>query len=123
MNAHITGEHRLSSWSLRNRVLAAGFVTVALFMVLTGIALERAFRATVLAASQERLQARIFMLMGRTELDHAGRPFVSEPLPEPELEIPESGAFAAISDFAGTVYWGSASDARRRADTCQPTVS
>lgn len=106
---HSTGEPRLRSWSLRNRALAAGFVTVALFMVLTGIALERAFRETVIAASQERLQARIFMLMGRTELDDGGRPFVLEPLPEPELEIPESGAFAAISNFAGSVYWGSAS--------------
>lgn len=104
-----TNENRTSNWSLRKRALAVGFVTVAVFMILTGIALERAFRETVLAASQERLQARIFMLMGRTELDDAGRPFVLEPMPEPQLEIPESGAFAAVSNFAGTVYWGSAS--------------
>jgi len=107
--AHTTSEHSLRSWSLRNRALAVGCVTLAVFMVLTGMALERAFRETVLVASQERLQARIFMLMGRTELDDAGRPFVIEPLPEPELEIPESGAFAAISNFAGSVYWDSAS--------------
>jgi len=106
---HSNGEHRQRRWSLRNRALVVGLVTVAVFMVLTGMALERAFRETVLTARQERLQARIFMLMGRTELDESGRPLVIEPLPEPELEVPESGAFAAIGNFAGGVYWGSAS--------------
>jgi len=106
---HDTGEHGLRNWSLRNRVLAAGFVTVAVFMVLTGIALEQAFRETVLTASKERLQARIFMLMGRTELDGSGRPVVFEPLPDAELEVPGSGALAAISNLTGSVYWGSAS--------------
>lgn len=96
-------------WSLRNRALAFGILTVAAFMLFTGAALEQSFSTTVMAASEERLQSRVFLIMGRAELDEAGTPVVTEPLPEPDLELPDSGALAAITDIAGTMYWSSAS--------------
>lgn len=101
--------HTGAGWSLQSRVLAFGMLTVAAFMLFTGFALEQTFRGTVIAASQERLQSRIFLVMGRTELDAAGIPAVTEPLPEPDLELPNSGAIAAISDRDGAVLWRSAS--------------
>ena len=95
------------SWSLRRRVLITGTAVVAAFLLLVGVALEQAFRSSALDASRERLQARVYMLMGSADVDASGKLAMPETLPEPGLAIPDSGALAAVTDGNGAVLWRS----------------
>ena len=96
-----------AGWSLRLRVLLAGAVVVALFAGLTGLAAERAFRDSVEEMSRERLQARIYMLMGAVEIADDGTLDVPAALPEPQLAVPGSGSYAAISIAGQDIVWQS----------------
>ncbi|UCG71565.1 MAG: hypothetical protein JSV45_09870 [Chromatiales bacterium] len=100
-------EGKRPGWSLRLRVLLAGAVVVALFAGLTGLAAERAFRASVEEMGRARLQSRIYMLMGAVNVDEAGAPTVPVALPEPRLSIPGSGSYAAIAAVGGELLWQS----------------
>ncbi len=96
-----------SGWSLRLRVLVAGAVVVALFAGLTGLAAERAFRGSVEALVRERLLARIYMLMSAVDVDELGALIMPAGLPEPQLALPGSGAYAAITTVEGELLWRS----------------
>jgi two-component system sensor histidine kinase PhoQ len=95
--------------SLTRRLLIAASAILATFLGLTGFALDRAFRESVLELSRERLQARIYMLLGAAEVSSASRLTMPQTLPEPRLATPGSGAYAAIRDDDGAVLWASAS--------------
>ena len=92
---------------MRRRVLITGTAIVAAFLLLAGVALEQAFRSSVLDASRERLQARVYMLMGAADVDANGPLAMPATLPEPELAVPDSGALAAVTDGSGAVLWRS----------------
>lgn len=96
-----------AGWSLRLRVLLAGALVVTLFAGLTGLAAERAFRGSVEEMSRERLQARIYMLMGAVEIADDGTLNVPAALPEPRLAVPGSGAYAAIAIAGKERVWES----------------
>lgn len=100
-------EDKPSGWSLRLRVLVAGAVVVALFAGLTGLAAERAFRGSVEALSRERLQARIYLLMGAVEVAADGALTMPTALAEPRLAVPGSGSYAAIATAGGDLLWQS----------------
>lgn len=93
--------------SLRLRVLVAGAVVVALFAGLTGLTVERAFRASAEEMGRERLLGRIYMLMGAVNVNAAGAPSMPAQLPEPRLAVPGSGSYAAIETEDGEALWRS----------------
>lgn len=95
--------------SLSARVsLSAGFV-LAIFVVLTGIALDRAFHDSARSARQDRLQAQLYLLMAAAEVDERGTLSMPAPLAEAKFSLPGSGLYAHISDARGAVVWRSAS--------------
>jgi two-component system sensor histidine kinase PhoQ len=95
--------------SLARRLLIAATVVLVAFLGLTGLALDRAFRASVVELSRERLQARIYLLMAAAQVSADGSFSISEPLADPRLATGNSGAYAAISDADGEWLWRSAS--------------
>jgi two-component system, OmpR family, sensor histidine kinase PhoQ len=97
----------MSSLSLRVGLIAA--LVVAVFAVLTALALERAFRDSAAHALDERLHAQLYLLMGVTEVDEAGRVTLPERLPEARLMLPGSGLVAEIRTPDSTQLWTSPS--------------
>ncbi|MCK6371891.1 MAG: ATP-binding protein, partial [Gammaproteobacteria bacterium] len=95
--------------SLVRRLLLVATVVLVAFLGLTGLALDRAFRASVVELSRERLQARIYLLMAAAEVSRQGEFSMTEPLADPRLAVGGSGAFAAVSDAEGRLLWRSAS--------------
>ncbi|PKO56960.1 MAG: histidine kinase [Betaproteobacteria bacterium HGW-Betaproteobacteria-21] len=92
-------------WSLRARLLVVSVTVLLGFVVLTGVALDRAFRDSADAAQGERLEALLYLLMGTMELDAEGRIRLPAPLPEPRLATPGSGLYAQIRRADGGDRW------------------
>lgn len=92
-------------WSLRARLLVVSVAVLLGFVVLTGAALDRAFRDSADAAQGERLEALLYLLMGSMELDAEGRIRLPAPLPEPRLATPGSGLYAQIRRADGGDRW------------------
>lgn len=95
--------------SLNARIGLSAAAVLGVFIVLTALALERAFRESAESALRERLQAQLYFLMGSAEVDHDGRLSMPEQLAEPRLNLPQSGLYAAIRSPDGRVSWRSAS--------------
>ena len=95
--------------SLNARVtLGAGLVLVV-FIALSALALERAFRDSARSAMQERLLAQVYLLMSAAEVDAQGHLTMGNSPSEPKLELPGSGLYAAVTDGQGHVVWRSRS--------------
>lgn len=95
--------------ALSTRVSVGAGVVLAIFVTLTAVALERAFRESARAAMEERLFAQLYLLMAAAEVDAQGRVSMPERLAEPRLNLPESGLYAAIRDRVGALVWVSPS--------------
>jgi len=83
-------------WSLRSRLLAVSVTVLLCFIVLTGVALDRAFRDSADAAQHERLEALLYLLMGALEVTSEGYLLMPPQLPEARLSAPGSGLYARI---------------------------
>jgi len=95
--------------SLNARVtLGAGLVLVV-FIALSALALERAFRDSARSAMQERLLAQVYLLMSAAEVDAQGHLTMGNSPSEPKLDLPGSGLYAAVTDGEGHVVWRSRS--------------
>lgn len=95
--------------SLRTRVSLTAALVLAVFLVLTALALEKAFQQSAESAMRERLFAQLYLVMAGTELDAAGRLNMPQTLSEPRLNLPGSGLYAQISDDSGEPLWQSPS--------------
>jgi two-component system sensor histidine kinase PhoQ len=95
--------------SLNTRVAVSAALVLAVFVALSAYALERAFRDSARNARQERLLAQVYLLMAAAEVDPQGRLTLSDPPPEPRLDLPGSGLYAAIVDARGGAVWRSRS--------------
>ncbi|RKT45785.1 ATP-binding protein [Thiocapsa rosea] len=92
--------------SLRARVVASAAAVLALFILLTSLALERAFRETAESSREERLLAQIFLLMAAAEAENDGLVF-PEALAEARFSLPASGLYARVFDTADRLIWES----------------
>ena len=92
--------------SLRARVVASAAAVLALFILLTSLALERAFRDTAESSREERLLAQIFLLMAAAEAENEGLVF-PEALAEARFSLPGSGLYARVFDGADRLIWES----------------
>ena len=95
--------------SLAARVGWSAAVVLAVFIVLTALALERAFSDSAHAAMRERLLAQLYLVMAATEVAADGTPLLPAPLNEPRLNLPDSGLYARITAADGALLWRSPS--------------
>lgn len=95
--------------SLNARIILAASIVLAIFLVLTGIALDQAFRESARAAREERLQGQLYLLIAAAEVDVAGRLSMPPQLQEPRFGQPGSGLYATIADGKGKARWRSPS--------------
>jgi two-component system sensor histidine kinase PhoQ len=95
--------------SLTARMALAAGLVLAVFIVLVGVALERALRDGARNARQERLQAQVYLLLAAAEVDDGGRLSIEGPLAEPRLETPGSGLVGLVADAQGRTAWRSRS--------------
>ncbi len=96
--------------SLRARLLLSAGGVLLVFIVLTGVALDRALSSYARQAEFDRLQGLAFSLLGATEVDAAGGVSAGiDQIPEPRLQQPESGLAALIYNADGRIVWRSPS--------------
>ncbi len=95
--------------SLNARIILAASIVLAIFLALTGIVLDKAFRESARAARGERLQGQLYMLIAEAEVDVAGRLVMPAQLQEPRFGQPASGLYASIVDGKGKIRWRSPS--------------
>jgi two-component system sensor histidine kinase PhoQ len=89
-------------------VLHSALAVLAAFVLMTGLALDQAFRDSVRAVREERLLAQAYLLMASAE--GAGDTLIlPEYLSEPRFGLPDSGLYAAVLDAAGQPVWRSRS--------------
>lgn len=95
--------------SLNARIILAASLVLAIFLALTGLALEQAFRDSARTARQERLLGQLYLLIGEAEVDERGRLSMPEQLSEPRFGQPGSGLYAMIVQGKGKEVWRSKS--------------
>jgi len=95
--------------SLLRRLLLSASIVLAVFVLVTGLALDRAFRESAYAAVEDRLKAAVYMLLGATVASPGNTLSLPEVLPDPRLVTPESGFYAEVVDAAGRRVWRSKS--------------
>jgi two-component system sensor histidine kinase PhoQ len=94
--------------SLRTRLLTAATLVLAVFMLLSGAALEQAFRSSAQEVQKDKMQALVYALLGAA--DTGGGEVLAVPegaLPDPRLAHLQSGLEALIFDAHGKVIWRS----------------
>ncbi|WP_297529146.1 ATP-binding protein [Thiohalobacter sp.] len=95
--------------SLQGRLLLAGGLLVLVFMGLTGLALDRAFRDSAAEAVRERLQAQAWGLLAALELDADGRLQMPVQLSDPRFGQLNSGLYAQLDADGEVLLWRSPS--------------
>ena len=95
--------------SIHSRILLSAFVVLALFMGLTGIVLDKAFRNNVEQAQRENLRTQIYALLATAELDDADYLKLPEQNMEPRLNISESTLHARVVTSKNKIVWQSES--------------
>lgn len=94
------------NYSLQNRLLLAFSILLFVFLGLTGLVLDRAFRDSIEAGAAERLRGQIYLILGEVELAD-GEFYFLEDLPEPRFGQLDSGLYGFISQRALGELWRS----------------
>lgn len=93
----MSADPRLPHYSLQSRLLVAVSVLLTLFLGLTGIVLDRAFRSSIEAGVAEQLQAQIYVLLSAVEED-GGQFYFLQDLREPRFSQLNSGLYGLVSN-------------------------
>lgn len=99
----------LTHTSLRHRLLWIPAGLLLVFLTLTGIALDRAFVASVERSAEAQLRLHVYGLLGAAEHRDGGLVFPSD-LPDARFGQLQSGLYAAVASD-GKVVWRSPSGA------------
>ncbi|ALO46780.1 ATP-binding protein [Pseudohongiella spirulinae] len=89
-------------YSLQNRLLLSVSVLLTVFLGLTGVVLDRAFRASVESGVAEQLQVQIYVLLAAVD-EADGEFYFSENLREPRFSQLNSGLYGFLLDAHGQV--------------------
>ncbi len=103
--------------SLNARIILAASILLAIFLALTGIALDQAFRESAQTAREERLQGQLYLLIAAAEVDATGRLTMPQQLQEARFGQPGSGLYASIIDGKEKIRWRSPSATQCRASS------
>ncbi len=101
--ANVTFTVRRQPLSLQARLLLAALVVLLFFVLLTGLALDRAYRQSAETAMRERLQDRLYAILAVLDVDTRDRPRFERELPDPRLQQPASGFYVQIENTRGQV--------------------
>lgn len=93
----MSAEPIFSSYSLQTRLLTAVSVLLTIFLGLTGIVLDRAFRSSIEAGVAEQMQAQIYVLLSAVEEDDGSFYFLQD-LREPRFTQLNSGLYGLVSN-------------------------
>lgn len=95
--------------SLNKRILLSATLVLLIFIVGIALALDRAFHDSARLGVQDRMLARVLMLMGDAEVDEDGRLEMPTNLLDTEFSRPNAGTYAYIIDQSRTIIWQSTS--------------
>ena len=95
--------------SLNTRLLLASSVVLAAFLGITGLVLDRAFRASADTALRDRLQGYVYALLAASDLDAHGKLRLPAELPDPRFSLIGSGLYAEVVDSSAQPVWRSKS--------------
>lgn len=99
--------------SIHSRIILSALVILILFMSLTGLILDKAFRNNLEKAQRENLRTQVYALLAAAELseDDEKNSVLQLPadLTEPRLNIYESDLYARILTVADKIVWQSKS--------------
>ncbi len=95
--------------SLNKRILLSATGVLLIFIVGIALALDRAFHDSARLGVQDRMLARLLMLMGDAEVDDHGRLEMPTNLLDTEFSRPNASTYAYIVDHNKTVAWQSTS--------------
>ncbi|MEC8858601.1 MAG: ATP-binding protein [Pseudomonadota bacterium] len=93
---------RPGSYSLQSRLLVSVSILLTVFLGLTGVVLDRAFRASAEAGIAEQLQVQIYVLLAAVDQSDGDFYFI-EDLREPRFSQLNSGLYGLIRDADGQV--------------------
>jgi len=95
--------------SIHSRILISALIILILFMGLTGVVLDKAFRNSVENSQRENLRTQIYTLLATAELDENNQLQLPEEITEPRLNIAESSLHARIVTINKELVWQSKS--------------
>ena len=95
--------------SLNKRILLSATLVLLIFIVGIALALDRAFHGSARLGVQDRMLARVLMLMGDAEVDEDGKLEMPTNLLDTEFSRPNAGTYAYIIDQSRTIVWQSTS--------------
>jgi two-component system, OmpR family, sensor histidine kinase PhoQ len=95
--------------ALNTRLLLASSVVLAAFLGITGLVLDRAFRASADTALRDRLQGHVYALLAASDLDARSKLRLPAELPDPRFSLIGSGLYAEVVDSSGNPVWRSKS--------------
>ena len=107
-NAQSDSQSVYVNYSLRQRLLLVCSVVLIIFIGLTALILDQAFKQSLDTELNDRLQTQIYLIMGASEFDR-DRLNVPQQLNAPRFNQIDSGLFATIHDQHGQEVWRSQS--------------
>ena len=96
------------NYSLRHRLLLVCGAVLIIFIGLTALILDQAFKQSLDTELNDRLQTQIYLLMGASEFER-DRLNIPQQLNAPRFNQIDSGLFAVIHDHLGQEVWRSQS--------------
>ena len=106
--------------SLNQRILVSATLVLLIFIVGIAITLDRAFYDSARLGVQDRLFAKLLMLMGDAEVEESGELDVPTNLLDAELGHIHSDTFAFITDQNNAIVWRSTSSLNEKIPIIQP---
>lgn len=95
--------------SLNQRILLSASLVLLVFIVGIAVALDRAFYDSARLGVQDRMLARILLLMGDAEVDAKGTLYMPSNLLDSEFSRPDAATYAFIIDQTENITWQSTS--------------
>lgn len=105
--------------SIHLRLLLAASLVLTAFLGLTGLALDKAFRSAAQEALRARLKSSVYGLLAAAEEGPSGQLSLPQTLPDPRLNLPDSGLYAEVAAPSIGYHWRSASTLGRELDLLQ----
>ncbi len=102
----MTPQITAKNYSIQSRLLISFSVLLFVFLGLTGIVLDSAFRNSIEAGAAERLQVQVYLLLGAVE-EESGEFYFLEDLQEPRFSQLDSGLYGFISRASLGELWRS----------------
>lgn len=96
-------------YSIRARLFFGAALVLVAFIAAAGAAVQRAHTDSVRTVHFGRLQATVYLLLAKAELDEQGRLLMPAEFSEPRLSLPASGLYARIRNVSRGEEWRSGS--------------